>query len=263
MSDQYAEALVFLERDLLKHITPLKLLHAYGSAVTCCYLERGDSAGALLMLPPQLFPSDAADYPFADQIVLLSTTGPAAAAALLDLVPQGKTLIFKLVDPADREAVARRFSLSRVTGFSSYTSPPGRPWPPADDVAVSEALDERSLALFVARGHDADEVRGHFCAGVALSCMIEVAGAPAAVCYCYQNYGPVWEIAGVYTAPAARRAGYGRRVVAAALHSLTGRGLTPRYHVREDNLPSVRLAETLGLTPFVTIEHFLHSGAAP
>lgn len=262
MTDAYASAIAFLERDLLKHITPLKLLHAYGSAITCHYLEHGDSAGVLLMLPPRIFPSDAADYPFTDRVVLLATTGQAAAAALLDLVLVGGTLVFKLLDRANYEAVAQRFALRRVTGFSSYTSQPGQHWPTPAGVVVSETLDERCLELFVARGHDPDEVRGRFQAGVAVSFAIIEAGSPIAVCYCYQNYGPVWEIAGVYTASEARRAGHGRRVVAAALYILASRGLTPRYHVREDNLPSIRLAESLGLRPFVTIEHFLHGGAA-
>lgn len=257
MSDQVAAALAFLERDVLKNIVPLKMLQAYSPAITCRYLERGAEVGVLVTLPPTVFSYDAEDYPDADWIVLLSTTGPAVAEALLDLVPSSEALVFKLFDPADRAVVARRFPLRRVTGFVSYTSRPGSEWPPVDDVAVSEALDERSLAIFVARGHNRADVRRRFEAGQAVSFVVERAGEPLALCYVYQNFGPVWEIAGVYTAREARRNGLGRRVVAAALHTLTRRGLTPRYHVNEANAPSVGLAEALELVPFVTIEHFL------
>lgn len=259
MSDPLAAARAFLERDLLKNIVPLKMLHAYSPALTCHYAERGAEAGVLVMLPPTVFSYDAEDYPDADWIVLLSTTGPAAAEALLDLVPPSKALVFKLFDPADREIVARRFPLRRVTGFVSYTNLPGSIWPPIAGVAVSERLDERSLAIFIARGHDRADVQRRFEAGQAVSFTITRAEEIAAVCYIYQNFGPVWEIAGVYVAPEARRDGLGRRIVAAALHTLTDRGLTPRYHVNEDNAPSVGLAEALGLVPFVTIEHFVRA----
>lgn len=259
MSDLLAAARVFLQRDVLKNIVPLKMLHAYSPALTCHYVERGTEAGVLVMLPPTVFSYDAEDYPDAEWIVLLSTTGPAAAEALLDLVPPSEALVFKLFDPVDREVVARRFPLRRVTGFVSYTSPAGSVWPPVAGVAVSEALDERSLAIFVARGHDRADVQRRFEAGHAVSLSIMRAGEPDAVCYVYQNFGPVWEIAGVYTSPEARRNGLGRQVVAAALHTLTERSLTPRYHVNEDNAPSVGLAEALGLIPFVTIEHFVRA----
>jgi ribosomal protein S18 acetylase RimI-like enzyme len=257
MPDHVAAALAFLQRDVLKNIVPLKMLHEDSPAITCHYLECGMEAGVLVMLPPTVFSYDAQDYPHADWIVLLSTTGPAVTEALLNLVPASTMLVFKLFDPADREVVARRFPLRRVTGFVSYTSPPGSTWPPITDVSVSEDFDERSLAIFVARGHDPGDIQRRFAAGRAVSFAIERGGERAAVCYVYQNFGPVWEIAGVYTSPEVRRARLGRSVVAAALHTLTRRGLTPRYHVNENNVPSVGLAEALGLVPFVTIEHFV------
>ncbi|HEU5100344.1 MAG TPA: hypothetical protein VFU22_15055 [Roseiflexaceae bacterium] len=35
------------------------------------------------------------------------------------------------------------------------------------------------------------------------------------------------------------------------------RGGRPRYQVYEQNRPSIRLAEAIGLEPFVTVEHWL------
>ena len=66
-----------------------------------------------------------------------------------------------------------------------------------------------------------------------------------------------WKIGGVYTAPEHRRKDYARQVVLAALAQLKARLLRPRYQVREDNLASCRLAESIGLVPFVVVEHFI------
>jgi RimJ/RimL family protein N-acetyltransferase len=78
-----------------------------------------------------------------------------------------------------------------------------------------------------------------------------------AFCFAEQIYTGIWEIGGVYTAPEHRRKGYARQVVLAALAQLKARLLRPRYQVREDNLASCRLAESIGLVPFVVVEHFI------
>lgn len=266
--------IAYLRRDLLRNIVPLKMLQAFPEAISCRYVEAGGEAGALLHFSPQLFPYDAQTYPDAQRIVLLATDGPAAAEALLDLLPAGERLLLKLNSPHDRAAVEGRWEARRVRGFQSYTSPPGRPWPPAPEVRVSERLDPACLALLLEQGQDRAEVEGHFAAGTALLCARELpsrqAGAgerqeaepaggvePVALCIAYRNYGPVWEIGGVYTMPAARRGGQARLAVAAALHALAERGLTPRYQVHEANAASIGLAESLGLVRFLTIEHFL------
>lgn len=261
MADQTA-ALAYLGRDPLRHITMLKLLHAYGPALDCHYVERGGESGVLLAYPPAVFPYDAATYPLAGRVLVLASDGPSVAEALLDLAPPGVPLVLKVINPADRAALTRRLAPRLVNVFASYTSPPGSTWPPVDGVAVSGELDERCLAIFAAKGHDSAEVRARFAAGQATSFTIYAGGEPTALCYIYQNYGPIWEVAGVYTDPGARRAGLGRRVVGAALHTLAARGLTPRYQVHAANLPSVALAEALGLTRFVTIEHFAHGVVA-
>ena len=54
----------------------------------------------------------------------------------------------------------------------------------------------------------------------------------------------------------ARRKGYARLLVECALHTLALRQCIPRYQVHEDNHASIRLAETIGLRWFVTMEHW-------
>jgi hypothetical protein len=45
--------------------------------------------------------------------------------------------------------------------------------------------------------------------------------------------------------------------VAAALSYLIEHGQIPRYQVRSDNLPSIRLAEASGLREFLRMDHLL------
>jgi GNAT superfamily N-acetyltransferase len=65
----------------------------------------------------------------------------------------------------------------------------------------------------------------------------------------------VYEIGGVYSLPEARRKGYARKLVETALHTLVRGGARPCEQVPELNQPSIRLAEAIGLEPFVTTEH--------
>jgi predicted GNAT family acetyltransferase len=89
--------------------------------------------------------------------------------------------------------------------------------------------------------------------GRAFACVLD----DASVCLVHENWGPVWEVGGVVTAPAHRRKGLGTRVVRTALAQLSERGLKPRYQVEEHNAASIALARSVGLAPFVTITHYL------
>jgi RimJ/RimL family protein N-acetyltransferase len=109
-------------------------------------------------------------------------------------------------------------------------------------------------ALFDRNGYGAPALARHFADG-ARWFAIHRDGAPAAACFVFRNFGPVWEIAGVHTAPAARRQGLARRVVRAALVHLLERGVLPRYQTSAANEGSVALARGIGLIEFLRIEH--------
>ena len=70
-----------------------------------------------------------------------------------------------------------------------------------------------------------------------------------------QYHEPVGEIDGVWADLSARRGGDARCVAAGARNALALQNRTLRYQVHEANLSSTRLAESLGLTDFVNIEH--------
>jgi RimJ/RimL family protein N-acetyltransferase len=85
-------------------------------------------------------------------------------------------------------------------------------------------------------------------------------------CFVFANFDApaeplrIWEIAGLHTVEGERHKGYARQVVETALHLLRAQGTIPRYQIREDNVPSMRLAESVGLRQFLTTEHFLLQG---
>ena len=251
------QALAFLRRDILRNIVPLKMLAAYPDAIQVCYHEDGDEAGVLLLLPTRVSPFDRQTYPSTDYVVMLSVSHPAIVPSLLAYIPSSCALVFKLIDPGDREVVVQRFSLTRATAYISYTAAAGSHLALSDAVTVSEHVDERCFDLYAAQGYTRDEVRHFFSTAGALSFALYRGEAPVAACFAYQNFERVFEIGGVYTLPSERRMGHARKLVETALHILVRRGDVPRYQVHELNQPSIRLAEAIGLEPFVTIEHWL------
>ncbi len=74
-------------------------------------------------------------------------------------------------------------------------------------------------------------------------------------CFVFQNFGRVWEIAGVHTEPGHRRRGLGACVVGAALRHLLAAGALPRYQTSATNDASLALARSIGLVEFLRIEH--------
>jgi hypothetical protein len=62
------------------------------------------------------------------------------------------------------------------------------------------------------------------------------------------NANLVESIGGVVPSPSHRSLGLGSRVVQAALAELVRRGPLARYQVGEDNLPSIGLARSIGMT---------------
>lgn len=248
----------FLERDILKNIVLLKMLHAYGEQIETHFQQVGDSSAVLLLLPTHAYYYDAQTYPQTEYVVLFSTDDLDANAGLLERIPTDCNMVFKLMDPAVQQLLAPRFQLKPVTSFLSYTNFPSLHFASDPDVRVSESVDDECLAIYDSQGHPSATVGKQFANGEAINYVLRREGKAISACFTYRNYEPVWEIGGVWTDPSARRGGYARRVVATALHSLAQQNRTPRYQVHEANLSSIQLAESLGLTRFVKIDHFLY-----
>jgi hypothetical protein len=55
--------------------------------------------------------------------------------------------------------------------------------------------------------------------------------------------------------------GYAKQVVESAVASLQQRGYIPRYQVHEANLPSIALAQAIGLERFAIVDHWRYQPA--
>ena len=250
-------ALAFLRADPLRYLLHLKYLHHYPAGVACRYLERDGAAGVLLSYPPDLITWDWQTYPQAAAICLPVAASVPVAAELCQAVAalvQGSAFVCKTCDPLTRAVFAREFPFQPVRAFISYTTAlaPAQPADPA--VVVGQAVDERCAALYHCIHYSLAELSQFFADG-ARSFTIFDHDQPVCMCFIYRNFDDIWEIAGVRTVEAARRQGHARRVVTAALSAILARGGRPRYVTERTNTASIRLAESLGLTAFLTVEH--------
>ena len=259
----HSSVIAFLERGCLRHIAMLKMLSLYGPDVQSHYLNDARGDGALLLLPTTASPFDRKAYAQCQYVVMFSATSRPATQGLLDLVPRGVGLVFKLLHDADRKTVERIFPLRRVVGVLSLTAPPGAHFEPAPDVFLGRQVDPRCYELFAAQGHPPEEVNAHFASADARCSVLYQDDVAACACFTYRNYGNVYEVSSVYTRPEFRRRGLAQRVVQTALHDLLSRGHTPRYQAHEHNTASIALAEGIGLRPFVTMEHWVTIGSLP
>ena len=256
------EVTAYLLRDTLKHIVHLKALSAYSRHIRSHYFSHGSSAGVLFLYPTGITTYESVKYPDMQYVVLISSASPSVTERMLDHIPTNCSFVLKLMSAEDKAIVERKFPLKRVTSFLSYTHSGESRFLSSENVTVAGTLNEDLLPFYRANGYERDEVEGHFKAGSAMSFAVHENSEPVSACMAYQNYGQVWEICGLYTIERARRKGHARSIVETALNRLLANGYIPRYQVDEKNIASRRLAESLGLSRFLSTEHYLCQGAA-
>ena len=253
-----SEVFDYLSRDPLRNIVPLKVISVHPAEARAHYFSDAAAAGVLLLLPTKAAAYESARYPETQFVVMIAADTEAITEQMLDAIPTGCGLVFKLSNPADRAVVAKRFRLEHSTSFLSYTCTAEATFRASEKVSISTGLDPTLVPLFGRNGYGPDELQHYFSAdGAACFGLYDDEGQPLSGCFAYRNYGDVWEIAGVHTPAAARRNGYARQVVETALSTLLANGYIPRYQMDEHNLASKNLAESLGLKLFLVTEHLL------
>ena len=250
------EAVDHLERDPLRNIVLLKHLQAYPEHVEIYATCGPQGAAMLIMLDASVNPYDRQSYPGAAVIAFISSDHPELTAALVPYVPRGVGVVFKLSQHADVAAVQAHFSAEQRTAFVSFTA--AATYEAADDVSKTATPSDAAFRLFDVQGHDQAWIESLLRNGKAFACVLERNRDALAACFAFENYGSIWEVAGVVTAAAHRQAGLGRQVVRTALAELAKRGLTPRYQVEVHNKASIALARSVGLEPFLTLTHYVH-----
>jgi GNAT superfamily N-acetyltransferase len=244
-----------LARDPLRHVVLLKQLLAYPDHVNAYRASDDGKSAILLALEASASAYDRQTYPEADVVAFFSSEHPKLTATLLPCLPRDVGIVFKLSDEADLIPIELKFSVERRTAFVSFTS--GAAAEPDAEVRVTATPGDAGFRMFETQGHEQAWVRSMLEGGRAFACVLEEGSDTASVCLVYENWGPVWEVGGVVTTPTCRRKGLGGRVVRTALAELARRGLKPRYQVEEANTASIALARSVGLTPFLTITHYL------
>lgn len=251
------DAVEMLGHEPLRHVVLLKQLLAYPDHVKVHRVSRPEGDATLVVLDTSVSPYDREAYPRAENVVFIASGHPRLTASLLSHVPRGAGIVFKLSHDADLAAVEARFAVERRTAFVSFTS--ANTFERLPDVRLTMSPDNAAFRLVAEQGHGRAWLEPLLRDGKAFACVLERDGETRSACFAFENYGPVWEVGGVVTAPSHRRKGLAARVVRTALAELAARGLVPRYQVEEDNEASIVLARSVGLVPFVTIVHYEHA----
>ncbi len=249
------DAISYLERDVLRNIVPLKMITAFPNATQVHHVSSALGQGVLVLLSASAFDYDRETYPTARFVALVSSDDAAITRELIEFVLHDEKIVFKLASDRDLEVIRARWNLERTRGFLSFTSESSF----TSDAGVGLTLEpsDAVFELFASQGHNRAWLGPLLISNRAFACVLQQDGAPVSACFAFQNYGAVWEIGGVLTAPEFRGRGLAGRVVRTALAELEARGLTPRYQVIESNAASIRLAQSLGLTHFLSIEHWI------
>lgn len=257
-----AHALALLERDPLRHIVGLKMLHHVGTVADVSVREDDAGWAALITFPSSAFEYDAKNYGHTTRIAVLEGSSEHAQLDLLDALDarEAPQTVLKTQNSKVARRARERFDARPVAAFVSFTAdehaapPSGAPANDGFEASMSTTLTPTLVALFERNGYTRAELERYFAAG-ARWFSLEQDGAMVAACFVFRNFGRVWEIAGVHTEPGHRRRGLGARVVGAALRHLLAAGALPRYQTSATNEGSIALARSIGLVEFLRIEH--------
>jgi hypothetical protein len=250
------DILDLLARDPLRHISLLKHILAYPEHARVHHLRGAKGTATLVALDATAIAYDRETYPRASVVVFIASDDVDLTAELLQALPRGAGVVFKLCREEDLVPLAAQFNVQRRTAFVSFTS--ATPFARAPGVAITSAPSDAAYAMFEAQGHDRSWLEPLLRGGKAFACVLEPSEAPPSACFVFENFGAVWEVGGVVTAPSERRKGHSARVVGTALAEIARRGFVPRYNVEESNAASIGVARALGLAPFLTVTHYAH-----
>jgi ribosomal protein S18 acetylase RimI-like enzyme len=245
-----------LERQPLRNIVLLKHIEAFREHVAVAQVRDGPDTATLVLLNTTASPYDRETYPQAAFAALISSDHPRLTRRLLGSVPAEGNVVFKLASDGDRAVVGESFPLNRATSFLSFTGDERSVFVADEEVPVSMSASDKVLHLFESQGHPRDWLLPMMASGRAFACVLSLDGEPRSACLAFENHRQIWEVGGVVTPAPHRGQGFAARVVRTALAELQRRKLVARYQVNEDNLPSIRLAMSVGLQQFLQLTHF-------
>jgi RimJ/RimL family protein N-acetyltransferase len=260
MNDTLSKIVDFLNVDQFRHLVHLKYLRLYADSIQYHFFDENDPCGVLLRYPTQAVSWDASYYPHTTDVLLPVASNYAVARKVaqfaVDTVPSASPIVIKFCERETKAAFGEVFSLAPARVFLSYSTRLPIPASNDDHVMVSAKLDETCAALYLKNGYSRADLDKHFADG-ALSFTRYEGHEPVCTCFVFRNLEAVWEIGGVHTVEQVRRKGYARLVVQKAVNTLLERSHLPRYQTDAANIPSIQLAESIGLRPYLRFEHYL------
>jgi ribosomal protein S18 acetylase RimI-like enzyme len=257
---ELGKIMLLLRAAPLQHVVTLKMLHLLGSGVDFRFIEGSDGWALRSLFPANAFEYDRQTYPDQELVVLIDGTSTSAKLELLGGLPR-VPLVVKTYDKSVAAHLESKRSASRVRSFLSFTTDDTEQLPPVPPgILLGTVLNPEVSRMFASNGYQDSELARHFADG-ARWFFAQKQGRGCSAGFVFRNFESVWEIGGLYTEPEYRRQGLGRQIVAAALRHLVGSGRIPRYQVRSDNEPSIRLALASGLKEFLRMDHFLVDAA--
>jgi ribosomal protein S18 acetylase RimI-like enzyme len=255
-ADNLIEAVARLERQPLRNIVLLKHIEAFRDHVSVTQVSDGPDTATLVLLDTTGSTYDRETYPQAAFVALISSDRLPLTRRLLHSVPARGNVVFKLASDGDRAVVAEHFPISRATSFLSFTGDEHATFVADSEVSVSTSASDAALRLFESQGHPREWLLPLLASDRAFVCVLEHDAEPRSACIAFENHRQIWEVGGVVTPAPHRGQGFAARVVRTALAELQRRKLVARYQVNEDNLPSIRLATSVGLQQFLQLTHF-------
>ncbi|HEX7713377.1 MAG TPA: GNAT family N-acetyltransferase [Bacillota bacterium] len=251
----YEKSVAYLESDPLKHITTLKYLLLYRDQLTVDLTEDSKNWALLVTIPTQILSFDTATYPYTNYAIFINGTADGLKYELLETLPNSN-YILRLNESLDLSKLRNRFDISKGKSYISYSCSS------MDDsfkdgiVPGNTVITDEAIDIIKRNGYTESEIRWHFNNGAVWFGLLKE-NRIRSICFVYQNYDDIWEIAGVHTLETERGKGYARIVVASALAYLFEKKLTPRYMAEIRNTKSIQLAESLQMKQFLRMDHFL------
>jgi hypothetical protein len=251
----YGKAIKYLNSDVLKHLPTLKYLSLYRAYAEINLVEDSGDWAVMVSFPTSILSYDTATYPKARRAVFLNGISESLKHDLLATLTPDNYLL-RLNEDLDLSRYSDRFAVSAGNVYISFS---GSAIPNSSiEVTISPnpEIGSEAVELIAHNGYTSNDLAGYFGNGAQWFGLMANEHL-ASACFVYQNYGNIWEIAGVHTIETERKHGYATTVVCSALAFLLQRGLVPRYDTNQKNLISINLARRLGMKEFLTIKHFL------
>lgn len=233
------------------------MIEQYEDCIEYRLFEQGNSWGIVLLLPVASSSFDTKMYPEAKYVVYLASSDEQIVPHLLTEIPNDKDMVFKLHKPIFKDAVEKQFPLIWNRTYLSYTCQSLNDYEDNPDIIKSDCIDESLLPLWAKNGYSRYDIENYFAKG-ARSFSIYKDNLPISTCLIFYNGYNIWEVGAVHTIENFRGNGYAKKVVRAALNEILKAGNVPKYQVVHYNLPSIKLAESLGMELFLKLEHYYY-----